>query len=75
MTFWLLSAAFFYPSILLSYVASVIVGVVLNRIVGHLCPKPDNKTGFYLGYLRDRNFPPKMPSFPPKNVVIITVYK
>ena len=32
-------------------------------------------TGFYLGYLRGRSFPPKMPSFPPKNIVIITVYK
>ena len=23
-------------------------------------------SGFYLGYLRGRSFPPKMPSFPPK---------
>ena len=34
-------------------------------------------TGFYLGYLRGRSFPPppRMPSFPQKNIVIITVYK
>ena len=29
---------------------------------------------FYLGYLRGRSYPPKMPRFPPKNNVIITVY-
>ena len=26
------------------------------------------RSGFCLGYLRGRSFPPKMPSFPPKNV-------
>ena len=31
-------------------------------------------SGFYLGYLRGRDFPPKMSSFPSNNVVIITVY-
>ena len=32
------------------------------------CKRPENLTqsGFYLGYLRGRSFPPKMPSFPPK---------
>ena len=32
---------------------------------------PKNKSiyaGFYLGYMRGRSFPPKMPSFPPKNI-------
>ena len=31
--------------------------------------------GFYLGYLRGRSLPPKMPKFPPKDIVIDTVYK
>ena len=32
-------------------------------------------SGFSEGYLRGRSFLPKMPSFPPKYIVIITVYK
>ena len=38
----------------------------------------DHPQGFYLGYLRGRSYPlspAKMPSFPPKNIVIITVHK
>ena len=30
-------------------------------------------TGFYLGYLRGRSFPRKMPSFPPKKLILLSL--
>ena len=34
---------------------------------------PSPPPGFYLGYLRGRSFPPKMPSFPPKKLILLSL--